>query len=175
MKGKQGFNEVLKDFINAFDMPELTNIGLIVDADFDGVEQRKVSVLDRLSKKLKHDYAHLELTPEGLNFDHDGITIGIWIMPDNEKSGYFEHFLEKMVKSDDDILAEAKSKVEDLLQKDYCRYKPKDEQKAIIRTWLAWQENPGNTFGKAIKSGYLDINSAELKPFLSWISKTFAF
>jgi hypothetical protein len=45
--------------------------------------------------------------------------------------------------------------------------------KAIMHTWLAWQEEPGLPFGTAIKAGYLDSSAAPVDTLVSWLNRLF--
>jgi hypothetical protein len=175
LKGGKGFDDTLLDFINAFDAPNVTNLGLIVDANFKGVENRIKHILSVLSEKLQCDFTAFHLTNEGISFEYQGIKIGIWIMPNNRDEGYFEHFIEMMVDTKDPILKDAKAKVAELLSSDYCRFTRAKQQKAVIYSWLAWQETPGLPFGTAMKTGSLNRDAVLVKPFLNWIEKTFEF
>ncbi|MGK7944727.1 MAG: DUF3226 domain-containing protein [Microcystaceae cyanobacterium] len=46
-------------------------------------------------------------------------------------------------------------------------------QKALIYTWLAWQEKPGRPMGQAITNHYLKHNSETVKAFTHWLSTLF--
>ena len=80
-----------------------------------------------------------------------------------------------MIEENDDILSIAKSTIDELMTKEYCRFTDFKKQKATIYTWLAWQETPGLPFGTALEAKYLNHNKEYLKPFLNWIGKTFQF
>ena len=175
LKGGKGFEETVIDFVNIFDSPNLTNIALIVDADYKGVEKRLKFILSALSVKLESDFSLIPLSIDGVNFEHEGIKIGIWIMPNNANDGYLEHFIENLIEQDDWVLNEAKVKVDDLLAKEHCRFTEIKKQKAIIYSWLAWQESPGLPFGTAMKAKSLNPHADSAQPFLNWIKKTFEF
>jgi hypothetical protein len=176
LKGGGGYTQTLDKFIEAFNTPDLTNIGLIVDADFRKIEGRFAEIMAALSKKLNRDLSKYTLNTEGLTIVEEGLpAIGIWIMPDNTNNGYLEYFVEQLIDDNDDILPIVKSMIDDLMQKDYCRFTDFKKQKAIIYTWLAWQETPGLPFGTALDAKYLNPNKEALKPFLNWIEQTFQF
>ena len=115
------------------------------------------------------------LHTEGVTFEKDGLKIGIWIMPNNDSDEYLEHFIEHLIEQDDWVLNEAKVKVDDLLAKEHCRFTEVKKQKAIIYSWLAWQESPGLPFGTAMKAKSLNPHADSAQPFLNWIKKTFEF
>ncbi len=94
-------------------------------------------------------------------------------MPDNLNNGYLEHFLEQLIDPEDVMLKAAKAVIDDLKQQPGWRVNPKDTQKALIHTYLAWQENPGRPFGTALKTGYLDSTRPAALLFLDWVQRTF--
>jgi len=47
------------------------------------------------------------------------------------------------------------------------------ESKAVIHTWLAWQEKPGRPLGTAITARYLDPNVPQVDVLVSWLKKLF--
>ena len=100
LKGGGGWTQTLDKFIEAFDTPELTNIGLIVDADFKALDARFSTIIAALSKRLNRDFSKYTLNTEGVTIVEEGLpTIGIWLMPDNVNNGYLEYFVEKLIKT----------------------------------------------------------------------------
>ena len=57
----------------------------------------------------------------------------------------------------------------DSIPKPRRRFAVKDHSKARLHAWLATQEQPGKPLGLAIKARYLDAETAEVAPFLSWL------
>ena len=51
------------------------------------------------------------------------------------------------------------------------RFTASDTIKAVVRTWLAWQNEPGVAFGAALNSKILGHDSAEARAFLDWMSR----
>ena len=143
LKGGGGYDQTLDKFIEAFDTPELTNIGLIVDADFGALDARFSAIIAALSKRLNRNLSKYTLNTEGVTIiEKDLPTIGIWLMPDNTHNGYLEYFIEQLIEKEDDMLALAKSTVEEIMKQKYCRFTDLKKQKALIHSWLAWQEIP---------------------------------
>lgn len=148
-----------------------TNIGLVVDANGVGPLAR----LDKIRDKLGPKYSDfLKGPPEstGLVFSHEGLTVGIWIMPDNLSKGYLEHFLARLIPNDDKLWNHAEDVVKNLPVKNFTEVKT---QKANIHTWLAWQKKPGQPFGIALKAKSLDARSPAADHFESWFRQTFQF
>ena len=50
----------------------------------------------------------------------------------------------------------------------------KDFKKATIETWLAWQEEPGMTFGTAFQKDCLQKNQPLAERFVAWVRKLIA-
>lgn len=150
--------------------PDLTNIGLVLDANDKGFEARWREVRSILEP-------HFDTLPETGGqkgpyvITENGMpTVGIWIMPDNASPGYLEHFLAGLVPEEDDIWQYAKDTVAGMPHKPFH---PPKEQKALLHTWLAWQKEPGMPFGQAIQAGYFDHTAATVQTFLDWFSSTF--
>ena len=176
LKGGSGYTDTLNTFIDAFDNADLTNIGLIVDADFGALEARFTAIIVALSKRLNRDFSKYTLNTEGVTIVEEGLpTIGIWLMPDNVNNGYLEYFVEQLIPNDDVILPLAKSAIADLMTKNYCKFTEVKQQKAIIYNWLAWQQSPGLPFGAALEAGFLSAEKESLQPFLNWIGRSFQF
>lgn len=45
--------------------------------------------------------------------------------------------------------------------------------KALLHTWLAWQEEPGGPMGQAITKRYLNANAPYAQELMSWIRQLF--
>ena len=96
--------------------------------------------------------------------------LGIWIMPNNQTKGILENFLQFLVPQPNNLLDYAKTSVGNLPQR---RFIPSDEPKAIIHTWLAWQEEPGKPYGTAITAKFLDPTVAEADVLAEWLKRLF--
>ena len=111
---------------------------------------------------------------EGLILENgDGIRFGVWIMPDNKQSGMLETFLQHLVPDGSKpILEYARHTVVEARNKGAtCRESHMD--KAHVHTWLAWQDPPGQPFGRAITKNIFDPNNAYAAPFISWFRKLY--
>ena len=101
------------------------------------------------------------------------VRVGVWIMPDNRRSGALEDFLQDLIQAGDVLLAHAKEstgKAKEL----GAQFAEKDTKKAVIRAWLAWQENPGCPYGTAIKAHYLKADSEAARHFVAWVGSVAA-
>jgi len=53
------------------------------------------------------------------------------------------------------------------------RFSDLAKPKAVIHTWLAWQEEPGKPLGTAITAKYLDAGVPEVNDFINWLRQLF--
>ena len=103
----------------------------------------------------------------------DEMRLGVWIMPDNASHGMLETFLQHLVPDTSvPVLDYAKQAVNEARQKGAsCRECHID--KALIHTWLAWQDPPGNSLGRALTKRILDPDSNSAAPFIAWFKKLY--
>ena len=101
-----------------------------------------------------------------------GARVGVWLMPDNRKTGALEDFLRDLIEEADPLFIHAKDSAREAKQHG-ARYSERDYLKAVLHTWLAWQEEPGYPYGKAIKARYFGANSATGKRFINWFRNVF--
>ncbi|MDI9357859.1 MAG: hypothetical protein QM528_02800, partial [Phycisphaerales bacterium] len=59
-------------------------------------------------------------------------------------------------------------------QKKLNKYKSQDRPKALIHSWLAWQEAPGAPMGLAIKKKYLTNQDETCNKLIAWLKDTFS-
>ena len=59
--------------------------------------------------------------------------------------------------------------------KPWTRFSETVRIKAEIRTWLAWQSEPGVQLGAAINNEVLHHDSAQAMAFLGWMRRLFQF
>ena len=163
-----GYDKALILFKKSLTDSSLQNIGLILDADQAGPAARWDAVKNILAEVFPPEILQAAaLTPEGIVLQGENLpTVGIWLMPDNQSKGYLEHFLAKLVPPKEELWQIAEFTVDDLTYKTYCRFTDAKKQKALVHTWLAWQESPGLPFGTAAQAGYFDVNAPAVQPFL---------
>ena len=184
-----GIEAALFAFREGLNNPDLTNLGLVVDADEDAAARWK-SILPLLRDHLPGFdenaalpsmppeggwvYSdHITLQTEGLTYRSDGRTIGVWIMPDNQRPGHLEHFVASLAPQEDPLWQHAQETVKDLSTMDFCRFPESKSEKALVHTWLAWQEKPGLPFGTAVEAGYFDAASRKANAFVRWMERVF--
>ena len=93
-------------------------------------------------------------------------------MPNNQLPGKLEDFITFMVPRNDLLFPLAEATVHDIPE-NYKPFKEKDTIKAIVHTWLAWQEDPGSPMGLAITKAYLNKDAQEVRPFIDWLNRLF--
>lgn len=98
--------------------------------------------------------------------------LGLWLMPDNQLSGMLEDFLLQLTDSEDSLIARAKHVVDQIPETDR-RFGDTKRSKAIIHTWLAWQEEPGTPLGLSLTRRYLDPARSPAPAFKLWLEKLF--
>jgi hypothetical protein len=95
---------------------------------------------------------------------------GVWIMPDNAAPGALEEFATLLVPEHDALLQLA-GDVVDAIPAELQKFSPIHRQKAVVRTWLAWQESPGSPMGQAIGKGDLRADAPAAQRFVACLRR----
>lgn len=143
-------------------------IGVVVDAD-ENLTERWKSIRDKLKN---HNYELPEKpNPSGSIIESTSKPkLGIWLMPNNQIGGMLEDFCIKMIEENQiDIVKKVLEEV-----KSVCTYKENHYSKAIIHTYLAWQDEPGKPLGQSITSRVLRPNTSLAHSFANWPTKLFS-
>lgn len=141
----------------------LEALGIIVDAN-DDAAKRWSSVRERC-------VAHFPDLPESLPTkgviasDPNGLKLGVWIMPDNRSHGMMETFLTFLVPNSDDPILSFATEARDEAKSLGAPFNDAHADKALIHTWLAWQDPPGRQLHNAIIEAILDPESPHAQPF----------
>ena len=149
-------------------------IGVVIDADTD-ISARWQSIRDRIT-----DFGYQNVPdqpdPDGTILDPPAGTylprLGVWIMPNNQRNGILEDFLHSLVPQPNILFDHARNSVAAIPEGER-RFKQLYEPKAVIHTWLAWQEYPGRPFGTAITANFLDPNVREVDVLAAWLKRLF--
>ena len=145
-------------------------VAAVIDADKD-VQGRWQAISKRLND-AGYENVPSEPDPQGTILDSpEGSilpTAGVWVMPNNQDTGKLEEFLMSLVPTQDTLFAHATQVVKQL---PYKRFKDNDEVKAIMHTWLAWQESPGRPYGTAIRASFLDATVPAADGLVSWLNR----
>jgi len=153
-------------------------VGFVVDADVP-VARRWQSVCEH----LKDLDLNLPGAPPTSGFLGDSpvskARIGVWIMPDNvTDEGKLENLVVTLVPPADALIDHAReatalamARVAHLPAQD--RLKEQDQLKAELHCWLAWQKEPGLSFGTALKVHFFRHDSAVALRFVEWFKKLY--
>lgn len=167
-------NQLLESFPVRLKESDLEALGVILDADTD-MAARWQSLRDRLNKA---GYQNLPDSPcQGgtiLLPPSDSLLprVGIWIMPDNQANGILEDFLRSLVPAESPLFSHVQASVESIPAGEQ-RFPDLAKPKAIIHTWLAWQEKPGKPLGTAITARFLNPSVAQVDELVSWLDRLF--
>ena len=141
------------------------SLAIIVDADMDP-KSRWDSIRNRA-----YDYGFsLPENPVEGGFcaeNDEGKKFGVWLMPNNTIPGMLEDFLKDLVPPQDETLPLVRKFIEDMPYVN-GRFADKHKSKALIRTYLAVQEEPGLPFGTAIKAKYFNSDGPEIIKLSDW-------
>ena len=98
------------------------------------------------------------------------ISIGVWIMPNNNYNGTLENFVYNMIPPDD-CICQVPEFIDNIPTE--CRkFNDNNIYKAYVHAWLATWNKP-RPMGAAINSGDLDHNCPQANSFVSWLSRLF--
>lgn len=153
--------------------PGLRSLGIVIDAD-ERPQDRWRSIQNHLSEA---GYSGIPDVP-----DRRGMIltaplrprIGVWMMPNNALTGSIEDFSRLLIDSADPLLLTAEETVASLEQRNIQRFRPTHRSKALLHTWLAWQDPPGMPMGTALTAKALNPESPLATQFVDWIQRLFA-
>ncbi|HCE47022.1 MAG TPA: hypothetical protein DET40_26030 [Lentisphaeria bacterium] len=149
-------------------------VGVVIDADTD-LAARWQSLRDRL---IRIGYTNVPHDPsaDGTIIDPPAGAllprVGIWIMPDNKTRGILEDFLRFLVPDGSLLFDHVKASVATIPAGER-RFSQLAEPKALIHSWLSWQEEPGKPLGTAITARYLDVGVVQVDELVSWLNRLF--
>jgi len=158
-------------------------LGLILDTDIEG--STEVDAVQRrwaqLKNKITTGYDLPDIFPDsGLIIDpmpgrrSKGMLprIGVWLMPNNKAFGMFEDLLmESLGVNEKDYTSKVvkQAKIDGI-----ATFHDSHLSKAVIRTFIAWQEPPDVQYlGLAIKEGHFQNIEAACAQFLDWLGRLF--
>ncbi len=103
----------------------------------------------------------------------EGRRFGTWIMPDNTSRGMLETFLLHLVPPEQAGLRQHADAAVSQAKERGAPFRDSHREKAMIHTWLAWQDPPGRPFGIALAARALDPGSVSARPFVEWFRELF--
>ena len=148
------------------------SVGFVLDAD-QVVRSRWQAVRDRLAGVG----LSLPQTIPKQGFVGDATEyrtrVGVWLMPDNQRGGTLEEFLQDLVDEDDPLFPHAQASTERAGEMG-ARFSEGDRGKAVMHAWLAWQERPGLPYGSAISAHFFRHESNASSAFVKWFGNLFS-
>lgn len=146
-------------------------IGIILDADTD-LNNRWQSLKNILTKAGYNLPSTIPST--GLIYRQNGkITVGVWLMPDNNSNGMLEDFIKFLIPANDNLFPIAESTLNNIETQGLNEYNIIHKSKALIHTWLAWQKDPGTPMGASVTKSYLTTNVSQCNILMNWIKDLF--
>ncbi len=153
--GNQNFGASLNLITKSPYFDEVSSIGFIRDAEQNPAESSYASTCSSIKKYIS-DFPIPEI---GQVKTENGLTCGIFIMPDNKASGMLENLCLESVKTKP-VYDEAKGyvvKAESFMgESDRKKY---NKPKAFVQTYLAGQPVLVNTLANAAKKGLWDFSN----------------
>ena len=168
---KGGIDNLLKVLPVQLKGSSILTIGVLVDADVNA--QSRWNALRAIM--VRSGYSSIPIIPQkgGTIIQEPRLPkVGVWIMPDNKTNGMLEDFVADLVPKDDMSFAHAK-KVLGSLPDEVKKFSTIHLSKAVVHTWLAWQEDPGTPMGQALTKKYLDASAPITTDFLKWLRRLF--
>jgi hypothetical protein len=172
------FPRLMNLILKRIQQDEIQHFGIIADADYTGGGGFQNRWNQITSPLKEYGYRIPEKPPKlaysGSIFRHpDGLSpVGLWLMPDHKHNGMLEDLIESAIneKEKDLLLKKAKNCLEELPVKLFSDY---HRTKARIYTWLAWQKRPGQTLDVTVNGNLINLESLEMKGFISWLHNVF--
>ena len=168
----EGIDKLLDSIPVKLKQSDVNTIGIIVDADTD-INSRWQSLKTILTKCGYQIPVSIPST--GLIHKEEGkITIGVWLMPNNNANGMLEDFIRFLVPNNDKLMPIAESTLDSIEVQGLNKYQAIHKPKALIHTWLAWQEDPGTPMGLSITKKYLTSTAPSCATFVNWLKELFS-
>lgn len=146
-------------------------IGIVIDADNPNLTAKWQAVTDRLQK---YGIAIPKVPQQSgtiIPASNGRARVGIWLMPDNQLDGMLEDFCSQLATPE--ALSFAEKCVNDAKDNNCTTFIETHKTKAVIHTFLAWQNEPGKPLGQAITARTLNPDHELAKTFARWLTELF--
>lgn len=154
----------------------IRQLGIVIDADNNSASKWQ-SIRDALRNAgVNTLLSNSPLPAEGwmteVEIAAKVMRIGVWVMPDNRNRGALETFLTDFIPPQDSLWNHAEAVIRQLPER---RFSGAKREKARLYSWLAWQKQPGLTFGAAIQQRYFHLNlpTQPADAWLNWCRRLF--
>lgn len=166
----EGISNLNEQIPIRFKQSDIRTVGIIIDADTD-LKNRWDSLKSILETQ---GFIVPEVIPlDGLIIHNNNLTMGVWIMPNNNLNGMLEDFISFLIPKEDQLLPIVKSTLNYIEAKKLNSYSLIHKSKAVIHTWLSWQADPGTPMGLGITKRYLNTDEETCLKLTNWINKLF--
>jgi hypothetical protein len=171
---KKGIDNLLGTLPTVLKGSDLERLGVVIDANTD-IRARWTALRNIL---LNAGNVNVPAAPDPngtivtLERPDRTLTVGVWLMPDNQLDGMLENFIEFLVPPSDTLWPRAEECVAQIPERER-RFPHEHRIKAYVHTWLAWQEEPGTPLGLAITKRYLDADVPYAHQLMDWIRRLF--
>ena len=172
MKETGGWENLLEAINTAVPVSSGRSVGFMLDAD-DKPQDRWSAVRARLQKLGLEPPEAIPADGYVADVAKFRARVGVWLMPDNQQPGDLEQFLTDLVDKNDCLLSLAKSSTHEA-RKNGAKFPEAKNAKAVLHTWLAWQEKPGLPYGSAIGANFFCRNSSAALAFVAWYKRLFS-
>ena len=169
-----GSDDILLSRLSALiQRPEMEIIGVVIDVDQPDIESRWQSIQDKLQNYsyVFPDTPKLDGTIIDIESVEDKPRLGFWLMPNNVDPGMLEDFCRQL--APDDAIAFAEQCVTEAKEKSLATFKDVHRSKAVVHTYLAWQDEPGKPLGQSITAKALEPETEIAKTFANWLMRLF--
>ena len=145
-----------------------THIGILVDADTPNARARWTA----LQAKLKSYSFPPEPGRQGTILGGGTLPLlGVWIMPDNNSAGMLEDFL--LATLDKETVAITRELVASARCSGITTFKDCHSSKALIHSYLAWQDEPGAPLGLSVTKRNLRPDTEGARQFTDFLRRLF--
>ena len=169
IKPKGGFNGVRESIYNEVNASGRRILGILVDANANP-DRRWQSIADSLTK-AGCDVPANQPEAGSVFAGPRGIQVGVWLMPNNVRSGQLEDFIAELVPQSDPIWPRACCYIDGIPDRERL-FRPQKITGAYVHAWLATREKP-RPMGQAITTGDLNHNAAVATAFIEWLKNLF--
>jgi hypothetical protein len=163
-------NHVLRRLNALIPAEGMQKVGAVLDAD-PGVDNRWRSIKSKLEKYPYILPAQPEPAGTIIEAQHIYPRLGVWLMPNNRDIGMLEDFCNEMI--EEKALETARAAVQTAQNVGVSTFRDVHLSKAVVHTYLAWQDEPGKPLGQSITSEALRHDTETARDFINWLNLLF--
>ena len=148
----------------------VTAVGIVVDANGDPMS-RWEQVRDRLAARYPGLPADLPVTGV-VHVVADKPRVGVWVMPDNVRTGMLETLL-LALRVGGQVLHDHAREATHQAKALGAPFRDTHREKAELHAWLAWQDPPGRQLHDAVRARELPPAPPVTDAFVAWFRRLF--